>query len=383
MAIAPTLTFTESFLQQIDDLLMRICVELQLDETRYRLAEETYRAVGEWLESQSLVGRLRPSIYPQGSMPLNTTVKPIVGDEYDVDLVCRLICRTEFFRNPVEALNLIEAALRANRTYDPMVERKNRCIRLNYARKFHLDILPACKDPQSGGTCILVPDRQLGQWTPSNPQGFRSWFDTQARQFLHRTLLERVAPLPAQQPAEQKEPLRLCVQLWKRSRDIRFKNNPAVAPPSIVLTTIAGLIYQGEASVFAAMGNILEETARAVRTARPRLVVLNPSNANEDLSERWDSNPSAYRDFVRFVNELDAQWKALAQLRGIDKIARVLEGLFGEELTKSVVQKQARDIEAARSRSELGMKKGSGIITGLAGSSVVPVRPVTFYGQDD
>ena len=370
MATAPASFFTESFETQLDDLLMRICIELQLEDNRYKLAVASYQAVGKWLESQSLVMRLRPTIYPQGSMLLDTTVKPLLGDEYDLDFVCEFICGTTFFREPAEALNLIERSLRANGAYDPMVERMNRCVRLNYAREFHMDILPACKDTQNGGTCILVPDRRLHDWTPSNPKGFGAWFSDRARQVFLRTLLEKAAPIPAQQNAERKPPLKLCVQLWKRWRDVRYKGNPDTAPISIVLTTLAGLIYRGERSVAAAIGNILEETANAARTTHPRLVVLNPSNHDEDLSERWDSNSGSYREFVKGVIEFESQWKALAQARGIDKVARALEGLFGAEIAKRVVEKQTRDIEAARSRNEIGMRKGSGIITGLVSSSL-------------
>jgi hypothetical protein len=383
MATAAAPRFLESREAQIDDLLLRICLELQLDATRFKLAEANYQAVGKWLESQNLVAQLKPTIYPQGSMLLGTTVKPLFGDEYDLDFVCELICGTMFFRHPADALNVIEQALRASGVYDPMVERKNRCIRLNYAHDFHMDILPACKDPQNGGTCILVPDTRLSDWTPSNPKGFGSWFDGRARQIMVRTMLDKAAPIPEQEPAERKPPLKLCVQLWKRWRDIFYKSNPEVAPISIVLTTLAGLIYLGEQSVVRAMGNVLDETAKAARSAHPRLVVLNPSNSGEDLSERWDSNPSAYRQFVSGITEFDAQWKALEQVRGIDKIARMLERLFGEEITIRVIEKQTRDIEASRSRNELGIKKASGIITGLGGASVERIRPNTFYGHDD
>ena len=225
MATAAITRFTESFEAQIDDLLMRMCVELQLDASRYTLAETSYHAVGEWLEGQSLVAYLKPAIYPQGSMLLNTTVKPLLGDEYDLDFVCELICGTASFRDAVDALNLIERALRANRVYDSMVERKNRCVRLNYAHSFHMDILPACKDQRNGGTCILVPDRRLHAWTPSNPKGFASWFDARGRQTMRRILLDKAAPLPVQQTADTKAPLTLCVQLWKRWRDVFYKNN--------------------------------------------------------------------------------------------------------------------------------------------------------------
>lgn len=381
MATAALTRFTESFEAQVDDLLMRICVELQLDESRYKLAEANYQAVGKWLEQQSSLAQLTPAIYPQGSMLLNTTVKPLFGDEYDLDFVLEFICGTAFFRDAADALNLVEQALRTNRVYDPMVERKNRCIRLNYAHNFHMDILPACKDQHKGGTCILVPDRRLRAWSPSNPKGFGAWFDASGRQMIRRTMLEKAAPLPVQQTAERKPPLTLCVQLWKRWRDVFYKSNPDMAPISIVLTTLAGRIYQGEQSVLIAMGKILEETANAAQSSQPRLVVLNPSNPDEDLSERWDSKPGAYREFVAGVTEFNAQWKALSQIRGLDKIARALERMFGEEIAKRVVEKQARDIEASRSRNELGIDRTSGIITGLASTSVQRIRPNTFYGE--
>jgi hypothetical protein len=382
MAIAAVPLFTSSFETQLDDLLMRICVELQLDETRRKLAETSYQAAGEWLESQELVARLRPTIYPQGSVLLDTTVKPLVGDEYDLDLVCELACATSFFASPVDALDLIERVLRSNRVYEPLIERMNRCIRLNYARKFHLDILPACRDLMRGGTCILVPDRRLQNWTPSNPKGFGSWFDEKARKIFLRMTVEKAAPIPEQQPARSKPPLKLCVQLWKRARDIHYRNNADAAPISVVLTTIAGLVYRGEQSVNAALGHILEETVKAVGLAQPRLIVLNPSNQGEDLSERWDSKPQAYREFVRGVTDFEARWKALSNLRGIDKAARALEQLFGEDLTRTVIEKQTRDVETARKRNELGAQKRSGILGSLAAGSAVAVRPNTFYGEE-
>src|ERR1700679_1844838 len=151
--------FTTSTETQVDDLLMRICEELQLDGTRRERAEQSYRGIEAVLEKHPDIAALRPRIYPQGSMLLGTTVRPLVGDEYDLDVVSEFSCRPDSFQTPIHALNLIENTLRDSSTYGPMVERKNRCIRLNYAHEFHLDILPACRDVLRGGTCIIVPDR--------------------------------------------------------------------------------------------------------------------------------------------------------------------------------------------------------------------------------
>ena len=372
------LHFTESFEAQLDDLLFRICNELQLDDTRYKLAVTHYQAVETCLDSQDSLSRLRPAIYPQGSMRLQTTVKPLVGEEYDLDLVCQMSCGTTAFYQPVDALNLIENALSANEKYAAMIERKNRCIRLNYEHQFHMDILPACPDTNRGGTCLLVPDRELRSWTVSNPKGFAAWFDERARQ---RTVFAKAEPIPTPEAVRHKVPLKLAVQLLKRERDLRYTNKSCAGPISIVLTTLAGNLYRGEESVSMAVGNILAEIAESVRVSHPRLVVLNPSNRDEDLSERWDSNPNAYREFANGIADFKAQWNALSTLRGIDKLARALERLFGEQLAKLAIEKQARDIESARSRNELAVKKGSGIVTGLASVSSIPVRPNTFYGE--
>ena len=51
MATAAALRFTESIENQIDDLLMRICTELQLDDTRYDLAETSYEIVPPLIET--------------------------------------------------------------------------------------------------------------------------------------------------------------------------------------------------------------------------------------------------------------------------------------------------------------------------------------------
>jgi len=194
-------------------------------------------------------------------------------------------------------------------------------------------------------------------------------------------LLEKAEPIPDQEAAEEKAPLKLDVQLLKRWRDICYKDNPDVAPISIVLTTLAANFYRGEQSIARSLGNILSGISNLVRTSYPRINVLNPSNPGEDLSERWDTNHEAYHEFVNGTQEFDTPWKALLQSRGLDKVTRALERLFGEEIAKTVVEKQTRDIEAARARNELGMKKGSGIVTALT-SSAVPIQPNTFYGDE-
>jgi len=163
---------TDSFDTQLDDLLERICVALELSRTQHKTAEGRYGAIGEWLSVPgSSLARFRPEIYPQGSLRIGTTVKPLARLEYDLDLVCELALDWQRIRNPVAVLDGVEQRLREHDTYRRMVERKNRCIRINYANEFHLDVLPACPHPGDGTDRVVVPDRKAQAWTASNPKG--------------------------------------------------------------------------------------------------------------------------------------------------------------------------------------------------------------------
>src|SRR6266851_9227186 len=74
----------------IGGLLEFACQEIELPESKREAAETAYNSVGEWLNECSTLGRFRPTIFPQGSVPLGTTVKPLQREEFDVDLVCHL-----------------------------------------------------------------------------------------------------------------------------------------------------------------------------------------------------------------------------------------------------------------------------------------------------
>jgi hypothetical protein len=64
--------------------------ELQLTRARYQLAVERYGTVNEFLgRAGSPFQFLQPRIFPQGSMALGTTCKPVYGP-HDLDFVLQI-----------------------------------------------------------------------------------------------------------------------------------------------------------------------------------------------------------------------------------------------------------------------------------------------------
>lgn len=117
-----------------------------------------------------------------------------------------------------------------------------------------------------------------------------------------------------------------------------------MAPISIVLTTLAGHAYNGEQSVSKALTSVLEGIVRYIEDARGRgrrLHVPNPSSEKENLSERWDANPSAYLAFERGMREFRRLW--------VQVVAK--EGNVNEEQRYCLASHKGSSEEARDSRS--------------------------------
>lgn len=365
---------------QLDDLLERICEKLQITQTQQETAKQRYEGVGEWLSSEeSALAAADPRIYPQGSLRIGTTVKPLAEQEYDVDLVCELDLNWEQYE-AVAVLNAIEARLRENKRYVPLIERKNRCLRLNYANEFHMDILPACPDCQKNHGCVKVPDRKAKEWKDSNPKGYAEWFENRAKEML--LFVEKaIEPFPGLEPLKRKPALKRTVQLIKRYRDLTFQDNPELAPISIILTTLAGMRYEGQASVNKALAFILSEIVGNIPNGGRRLVVLNPTNRDEDFSEKWDDNPALYGSFVQWVKEFNMRWMEVNATRGIHNIARILKVMFGETVTEIALKEQVEFMEKSRQGGTLRALSSTGTLVTAPTAQSIPVRKNTFHGE--
>lgn len=367
----------------LDDLLQRVGAKLQISKTQRELAEERYHAVGTWLsKDEDLFGGAEVNIYPQGSLSISTTVKPLLRQEYDLDLVCE-INESPVGKDAIELLNKIEQRLKDNEIYKDKLERKNRCIRLNYANEFHMDILPAYPVDPEIDTCVKVPDRKAEGWKDSNPKGYTAWFNERSN-LVKKALFEaraEIEPLPHDESVDRKAPLKRAVQLIKRYRDIYFEKEMDSAPISIVLTTLAGHEYEGQVSVNETITHVLNQISLMISNSDKRIVVLNPSNDKEDLSERWDGHPELYRAFVKFINDFKANWEQLNEIQGLNEIADKLKQMFGENITNQVLKEQAAHLEKSRSNKGLAVI-GSGLLVAATTEKAVAMEKNTFYGEE-
>lgn len=322
---------------ELDAELARIAESIQLDETRQKRMEAAYESINKILnDDNGYFKNANFEVYPQGSVRIGTTIRPIVGEEYDLDIVVHIYDDWKK-KTSNEIYNELKRVLNNNAVYKEKIELKNRCIRIKYAGDFHMDILPGLQEQPNDTNRLMVPDRELKNWTTSNPRGYSEWFIGKT-ELAKRSLLEKAFSIENLNIEEfaKKKPLTRAVQLLKLYRDEYFKNDSENATSSIILTTIAGWNYKGDESIYLSLKNIIESLdERHFNGGRIR--VLNPVNPQEDFSEKWDSNPILYKSFLRFSQNLKQQWTNLSLLRDENK-NKIMKSLFSEEAVNKAIQ---------------------------------------------
>lgn len=354
-------------------LLDGICRAIQLSPTLYEDAETKYEAVADWLaRAGSPLARFDPVVFPQGSVRIGTTVRPLDQDEYDVDLVLLL---STVIDDAMHLYGLVRDRLLAHKTYAGILEEKKRCLRLNYAGQFHLDVLPARPTFWPESTSLWVPDMELRGWSVSDPKGYASWFLGIAEGERDR-ILAQTEPLPEFTSVEQKSPLQRTVQLLKRRRDVYFDGDED-APRSVVLTTLAARHYRNQQSVLAALVDTLELISAEIQRTQGILAVPNPTLPQEDFADAWDVN--SYARFVRFVGDFQAELVRLGSSQNMESVAEQLAEMFGEQPTNAAYREYGKRLQARAGAGRLYVGV-AGVSTAASRKAVKP-PPFTPYGS--
>jgi len=369
-------------------IIDRIIADLELTPTQYENAVKSYQAVADVLKELHPTWEI--AIFPQGSMRLGTTVRPMQGERFDLDMICRIGLSGKLY-TPEKVFNFVWDALGHNETYRMMRSKKNRCIRIEYAdgRKFYLDVTPAVPD-WAGSKALYIPDRERKIWCSTHPLGFcDDWFKPIGKLLPNIVVTMRaknrtpmvlaneayIESMP-QHGEFEKNPLQRIVQMLKRDRDIHFEKDPNHRPSSILLTTITTRSY--ESMAHEPVEGLLEFVVRVVAKlpeyiyithtpAGQKFTVQNPVNILENFAENW-----THEHYARFM-----VWhkRALTGLQavqgskglGADVMINRLSASFGNDSVLKAARALGADTKALH---ETGKLRVVGGLTGAAGIKV-------------
>ncbi len=374
------------------------CQELELPQTKREAAESAYNSVGGWLNDCPTMGPFRPVIFPQGSMALGTTVKPLNREEFDIDLICHLTLGDEQLPQ-ARVKSAVGDRLNAHATYREMLEEFKRCWRLNYAEEtqLHLDITPAVKNSgcPNGGLCVT--DKEARAWQPSHPKGYIDRFNERAvlqprfreRPFEQKdesiSIKAKLEPFPEHTPF--KGLLRRTVQIVKRHRCIYFEHRLKKAPISIILTTLvakayeavalSGSVYETEfdvvCDVISQMPDFIEQRRN---NARLEFWIPNETTEGENFAEKWNKDPELPKAFFEWHPIAVQHFTTLAEAVDAEGTFSIFESISGKKTSAAVRARATNAVNHARVQGLLRASPSGA----LSLSTGVPVVTNTFFG---
>lgn len=377
----------------LSPLLKTVVENLGIPKSLYEKAAARHRSLGEWFQREnSSLRQFDPDVRPQGSFRFGTVNRPLhADDEYDLDNVCVLntLGKGDLTQEQLKVLygQEIQAYADAHGILSPVTEH-NRCWRLTYADdvNFHLDTLPCVPEElavirrmiEAGAPAelaqraVAITDRRHPQykqrslaWFSSNPRGFAKWFEQQTAMARRLMLNEMAARATVEDvpPYEWKTPLQLVIQILKRHRDVQFRDEPELAPISMILTNLAAQAYGGETDLGLALVNIVEKMPSFIRAKRPR--VPNPADPFEDYAEKWATNPELEKSFWEWHVSIKSDLGRLATALRAQNVKGAVERAFDVTLTQ-------RELRAFESSTLSG---GTSIIVKSAPTLVIPTAP--------
>jgi len=363
----------------LNQLLATSIAWLDISDEDYELAVSRYTAVGDSLAEYWAGSAAGGAVYPQGSMRLGTITRNIHrNDEIDIDLVARRdlvktsITRAQLKEDVGTGLDLF---IKAGPEGDPWREEGKRCWTLQYPG-FHVDVLPALPNLESGGSSISITDTELLHWLPSNPIGYAAWFHQRMRD-EHRALAKRameIAPVPEW---KIKTTLQRTVQALKRHRDIYFADHLDDRPASVIITTLAAHAYVGGGSLYDVLRDVAVAMPGFVQQVDGIYVVANPVQPEENFADRWRDHPGRARQYFDWAEHAAADFSGLGETRGVDTVLKKLAAVFGDRPAEHAERVAGSGLLESRRSGKLAMTTGTGT---LAVTGTRQVRDHAFYG---
>lgn len=292
---------------------------VNLNQTRIDTLKARVDAIVTALEGFEVYSDILIETCPQGSWAHRTIIKPAGNGGFDADVVAFMKPHEEW--TPAEYIENLYTQFKAHGTYASKVSRKTRCVTLQYANEFSIDIVPCVRKSGFWETTEWILNRSEDTEEQANPDGFNDWFMKQNGYVGNNYLIK-------------------VVRLLKYLRDIKM----TFSAKSVLLTTLVGervsLWDDG-----LGLGNDFTDLPTSLRIIIKRLdkylqenpdmpEVSNPSLSAESFTRHWDQDKySNFRDCIhRYAEWIEDAYIEEDRDESILKWRRV----FGDDFAKSV-----------------------------------------------
>jgi len=304
----------EAFKKFLDD-------HVNLNQSRLDALKGHVKAITNLLDNK-LEGYRKYS--QQGSYALKTIIKPVKdNDEFDADIL--VFIKDDSFNphgltNYVDYVDRVYKTLKQDKNYADKIERNTRCVTIDYARGFHLDIVPCLEySPRyhhQKSQCYIC-NRTKKKYELTDGDGYREWL-TEKNRVVGGNNLRKVT------------------RLLKFLRD--HKDNFSVK--SILLTTMLGNAVddrdKNSNDYFSDLPTALRTLSNRVndflrlRTYMP--TISNPVLQSENFNRHWDQKK--YTHFRKLFDIYNSKIDLAFEETDHDRSVRRWRELFGDHFAR-------------------------------------------------
>ncbi|UTW59654.1 hypothetical protein KFE96_04950 [Kordiimonas sp. SCSIO 12603] len=286
---------------------------VKLDRKRTIRLKQHITSVESFLKKTKWSHRI-VSIQMQGSWRHGTMIQPLPKKEYDADMLVLLQPNSRWKAS--DYLDQIYSAFKKSPTYSSKVSRKTRCVTLDYAGDFHLDVVPCIIRQESEliffrKETYFVCNRNLGRYERTDGDGFAMWLE------------KKKAVVPGAN-------LRKVIQLLKYMRD----HKQTFAVKSILMTTLIGNCIRNNererdfTDIPTSLQTILTRVDNYLSHNETTPLIKNPAYEKENFNRNWEE--VNYQNFKRQIRSLKLRVDDAISEPGRNSSLQKWQALFGQ-----------------------------------------------------
>jgi hypothetical protein len=391
-------------LNMLDHYLRAIVGNIGLTSAMREEVERYYETVGNILRNApegSILKSIDLKVYAHGSLLSDTALRAIHDGEVDLDIVIVFsLDHRHSAISPQAVQDEIYKLLKNDGRYKDIVEKKSRCIRLNYKKKFHIDLMPAL--PETFGqdnSYILVPHKlteTLFDWQNSAPLPLNEWFISQEKMYLSEGIikLSRMdntidqAPFPVAD--RNRSNMKSCLLLLKRIRDhlLCEEDDCGKIARSMALQVLVGTHYRPQGSLIEDLYYLITQIKKATFDYQ-NLHVYNPIQEHldkedrEDFAEKWRQDYAMYEKFKNWLASAEEKVAAVMVMpaAAVTEYSELLKELFHERAVREVMDTYGQNILKFHKEEKFNLNSAGIVTTSMAAKNdSFPVTNTKYFG---
>ena len=150
---------------------------VNLNQTRVDTLQARVSSLDTYLADNSVLADLVvDDVIPQGSFAHKTIIRPYTGNDFDADVLLPMDEQTDWA--PKKYTVELQKALESSSRYSGKTSLGKRCVTIDYADDFHIDVVPFVTRADG---LTYITHRINDEWIRQDPTALTSWIEDSAR----------------------------------------------------------------------------------------------------------------------------------------------------------------------------------------------------------